>query len=132
MKHLEEIRAAGLEAPAVNQLELHPLCQQRAIVAYCRAHGIAVQAYAPLVRGRWDEPLFHALAAKHGRDVAQVLVRWSLQKGFVPLPKSAVPARIRSNLDVFDFELDAEDMRRLDALDRGAQGAVTWNPVDAE
>lgn len=87
---------------------------------------------------------------QHNRDVAQVLVRWSLQKGytishappfltlivipfsrFVPLPKSAQPSRISSNVDVFNFELSAEDMQELDGLDSGKAGSVTWNPVDA-
>ncbi|KAI0633292.1 Aldo/keto reductase [Trametes polyzona] len=132
VRHLEEIRSAGLPLPAVNQIELHPFCQQTPIVTYCREHGIVVQAYSPLVRGKMDHPVFRELAAKHGRDPAQILLRWSLQKGFVPLPKSATPARIRSNADIYDFELDAGDIALLDALDRGKDGAVTWNPVDAE
>ena len=101
MKHLEEIREAGLDVPTVNQIEvrypqpplvssagqrferpqLHPLCQQRPIVEYCKQHNIVVQAYTPLIRGRWDEPVFKQIADKHGKDIAQVLIRWSLQKG---------------------------------------------------
>ncbi|KIP08492.1 hypothetical protein PHLGIDRAFT_23512 [Phlebiopsis gigantea 11061_1 CR5-6] len=132
VKHLEEIRAAGLEPPAVNQIELHPLCQQKPIVAYCQKNAIVVQAYTPLIRGNFDEPAFQDIARKHGRDVAQILIRWSLQKGFVPLPKSATPSRIYSNAQVYDFALDEDDMKRLDALDRGAAGSVTWNPVDVD
>ncbi|EIW63201.1 Aldo/keto reductase [Trametes versicolor FP-101664 SS1] len=132
VKHLEEIRSAGLPMPSVNQIELHPLCQQKPIVTYCREHGIVVQAYSPLIRGQMDHPVFTNLAAKHGRDPAQVLLRWSLQNGFVPLPKSATPARIQTNAELYDFALDAEDMALLDGLDRGKEGAVTWNPVDAE
>ncbi|KAI1796372.1 Aldo/keto reductase [Ganoderma leucocontextum] len=132
IKHLEEIRNASLQTPAVNQIELHPFCQQRPIVAYCREYGIVVQAYTPLIRGQLDHPVFVRLAEKHNRDPAQILLRWSLQKGYVPLPKSATPARIHSNTSVFDFSLDGEDMELLDGLDKGKSGAVTWNPVDVE
>ncbi|KIJ55022.1 hypothetical protein M422DRAFT_241102 [Sphaerobolus stellatus SS14] len=129
--HLEEIRTAGYPMPAVNQIELHPLCQQRPIVEYCRANAIVIQAYSPLLQGQMDHPVFRSLAEKHKKDIAQILIRWSLQKGFIPLPKSAQPQRIASNIQVFDFELSEEDMDELDALDRGKEGAVTWNPVDA-
>ncbi|KAI0675080.1 Aldo/keto reductase [Trametes maxima] len=132
VKHLEEIRCAGLPLPSVNQIELHPFCQQRSIVTYCREHSIIIQAYSPLIRGRMDHTVFTEAAAKHGRDPAQILLRWSLQKGFVPLPKSATPARIHSNTKLFDFSLDEEDMLRLEDLDKGKEGAVTWNPVDAD
>ncbi|KAL0950132.1 hypothetical protein HGRIS_010128 [Hohenbuehelia grisea] len=130
-KHIEEIRNAGLEMPVVNQVELHPFCQQKPIVEYCREHNIVVQAYSPLVRGKMDNEVFTAIAGKHKRDPAQILCRWSLQRGFVPLPKSATPARIQSNAQLYDFTLDEDDMAKIDALDRGKEGAVTWNPVDA-
>ncbi|RXW25618.1 hypothetical protein EST38_g249 [Candolleomyces aberdarensis] len=129
--HLEEIEQAGLERPSVNQIELHPFCQQRPIVEYCKARGLVIQAYCPIIRGQLDHPLFTELAAKYQRDPAQVLLRWSLQKGFVPLPKSANPSRIHSNTSLFDFELSPEDMEKLDSLDKGKEGCITWNPVDA-
>ncbi|EPQ52901.1 Aldo/keto reductase [Gloeophyllum trabeum ATCC 11539] len=131
-KHIDEIKEAGLELPAVNQVELHPFCQQKPIVEYCRAHNIVVQAYSPLVRGKLDDAVITALAQKYGKTPAQIAVRWSLQKGFVPLPKSANPERVVANAQVFDFSLADEDVAKLDALDRGKAGAVTWNPVDAE
>ncbi|KJA27909.1 hypothetical protein HYPSUDRAFT_130431 [Hypholoma sublateritium FD-334 SS-4] len=123
VKHLEEIRAKGWPMPAVNQVELHPLFQQRPIV---------VQAYCPIIRGRMDAPAIQAAAAKHARDPAQVPIRWSLQRGFVPLPKSATPACNRSNAQVYDFALDAGDMAALDALDLGKAGGISWSPVDAD
>ncbi|EIW53073.1 Aldo/keto reductase [Trametes versicolor FP-101664 SS1] len=129
--HLEEIREAGLEPPAVNQLEIHPFCQQREIVEYCTERGIVLQAYCPLIQGQFDNPVFHEVAKKYNKLVPQVLVRWSLQKGFNPLPKSATPERIVSNVDVFDFEIAPEDMARIDALDKGAAGAILLNPVNA-
>ncbi|KAI0661170.1 Aldo/keto reductase [Cubamyces menziesii] len=130
VKHLEELQQAGLPPPAVNQIELHPLCQQRPIVDYCREHGIVVQAYCPIIRGRTDHPVIKELSEKYEKEPAQVLIRWSLQHGFVPLPKSSQAARIRSNAQVFDFELTDADMAALDSLDKGKAGAVSWNPVD--
>ncbi|KAI0633831.1 Aldo/keto reductase [Trametes polyzona] len=129
-KHLEEIREAGLETPSVNQVELHPFCQQKEIVEYCHKHDIVVEAYSPLIRGKWNDKIVD-IAKKYNKDPAQLLVRWSLQRGFVPLPKSAQPSRVITNADVFDFEISEEDMKALDALDRGKDGAITWNPVDA-
>jgi len=132
LKHLEEIRNAGFDMPSVNQIEIHPLCQQRPIVSYCRDHSIVIQAYCPLIRGQINSPTILELAAKYDRDPAQLLLRWSLQKGFVPLPKSATPSRIRSNTRLYDFELTEQDISKLDALDRGKAGAISWNPVDAD
>ncbi|KII91993.1 hypothetical protein PLICRDRAFT_695476 [Plicaturopsis crispa FD-325 SS-3] len=128
--HLEEIVAAGLELPAVNQIELHPLCQQKPIVKYCSERNILVQAYCPIIRGQMDHPVIQELSSKHEREPAQILLRWSLQKGYNPLPKSSTPSRISANAQLYDFELSAEDMAALDALDKGAAGAVSWNPVD--
>ncbi|OCH92505.1 Aldo/keto reductase [Obba rivulosa] len=132
VKHLEEIREVGFEMPSVNQIELHPLCQQKPIVQYCREHRIVIQAYCPLIQGQMDHPTIQEVAHKYQRDPAQILLRWSLQKGFVPILKSATPARIKSNTQLYDFALDADDIVRLDALDRGKEGAISWNPVDAD
>lgn len=106
-------------------LKLHPWCQQRELIKYCQCHGIVVQAYSPLATGaRLSDPALTQIAQKYGGSPAQVLIRYSLQKGWVPLPKSRTPARIVQNLDVFDFELGRDDMESLDALDEGAQGAL--------
>ncbi|KAH9965877.1 Aldo/keto reductase [Russula dissimulans] len=132
VKHLEEIIEEGLELPSVNQIELHPFCQQKIIVDYCRTHGIVVQAYTPLVQGRFENPVLQELSKKYSKDPAQILVRWSLQHDFVPLPKSQNPDRVRSNIDVFNFEINREDTEKLDRLDHGKDGAVTWNPIDVD
>ncbi|KAF8598762.1 Aldo/keto reductase [Ceratobasidium sp. AG-I] len=132
VRHLEQIREAGLETPAVNQIELHPWCQQKDIVVYCEKNEIVVQAYCPLVRGeKWGHPVLEELSKKHATSAAQVLIRWSLQKGYVPLPKSTQEERIASNADVYGFELSRDDMAALDALDEGSDGAISWNPVNA-
>ncbi|KAH7105230.1 Aldo/keto reductase [Auriculariales sp. MPI-PUGE-AT-0066] len=132
--HLEEIKSAGLETPSINQIELHPWCQQKPIVEYCKKNGIVVQAYSPLVQARsgfMDHPVLVEIAKKHGKESAQVLIRWSLQMGHVVLPKSEKESRIISNADIYDFTLDEEDMFKLNALDLGDKGAVDWNPVNA-
>ncbi|KAF1836595.1 Aldo/keto reductase [Decorospora gaudefroyi] len=126
IQHIDEIKTfSGEWPPVVNQIELHPWCQQREIVEYCKQNDIVVEAYCPLVRNQKsnDETLL-SIAKKHSKEPNQVLVRWSLQKGFVPLPKSDTPSRIVSNADVYGFELDKEDMAKLDRLDRGANGAI--------
>jgi len=131
VKHLEELREAGFEVPAVNQIELHPFFQQKPIVDYCKKHGILVSAYCPLVRAAFDNPVLQEVSKKNNKNPPQVLVRWSLQRGFIPLPKSSKPERVVSNADVYDFELSAEDMAKLDALD-SPSGSISWNPTDVE
>lgn len=112
--------------------QLHPWCQQRTIDRYCKSHGIVVQAYSPLVRNyKANNPTLVALANKYGKTTAQILIRYSLQKEWVPLPKSDDPSRIRSNADVYSFEIADEDMAVLDALDEGRDGAIV-EAVDNE
>ncbi|EIW77514.1 Aldo keto reductase [Coniophora puteana RWD-64-598 SS2] len=130
--HIEEIRQAGLEMPVVNQLELHPLDQQRPIVEYCKKNNIVLQAYTPLIRFDFSgdrNGVIQSVADKLQKSAAQVLVRWSLQHGFVPLPKSEHEERIKTNADVYGWEIPAEEMARLDALDLGDDGALNWVPV---
>ncbi|GAA6061737.1 hypothetical protein JCM10212_000470 [Sporobolomyces blumeae] len=130
-KHLQQLKDAGLETPTVNQIELHPFLQQKPIVEYCKANDIVVEAYCPIMRGEnFDDPVLQKISKKHEATVAQVLIRWSVQKGFVPLPKSDTPGRIQENFDVFGIDLDESDMQELDSLDQGK--AVSWNPVNVE
>jgi len=125
--HLNELTKVAKVLPAVNQIELTPFLQRAETVAHCRQLGITLEAYSPLTRGqRLSHPVVVALAAAQQRSPAQVLLRWGIQKGFVVLPKSVTPTRIAENAAVFDFELDASAMQRLDALE---EGLVTgWNP----
>ncbi|MCJ1380707.1 hypothetical protein MMC17_003815 [Xylographa soralifera] len=124
--HIEEMREyATVWPPHVNQIELHPWCQQRTICEYCAKHGIVIEAYSPLVRAqKAHDPTLVSIAKKRNKTAAQVLVRYCLQKGWVPLPKSDTPSRIEENADVYDFELSGEDMKELDDLDMGADGAI--------
>ncbi|KAK3369307.1 putative aldo-keto reductase [Lasiosphaeria ovina] len=119
VQHIEEMKAyATVWPPHVNQIELHPWCQQRELVAYCEEQGIVVQAYSPLATGtKLGDPTVEQMAGRLSKSLAQVLIRYGLQKGWVVLPKSENPERIRQNTDVFDFELGEDDMRVLDGLD---------------
>ncbi len=119
---LERLGAESSLVPAVNQIELHPLFPQPELRALHGRLGIATEAWSPLGQGKelLELPAVAAVAAKHGRSAAQVVLRWHLQLGTIVIPKSVTPSRIRENLDVFGFELDAEDFAALDAL--GADG----------
>jgi diketogulonate reductase-like aldo/keto reductase len=129
VRHLDEIREAGGATPAVNQIELSPFLRQADVVDACVARGIAVEAYSPLTRGRrLDDPTVRRIAAACGRSPAQVLLRWSLRHGFIPIPKSERPERIRENAAVFDFDLSPDGMGALDGLDADAH--FDWDPTD--
>ncbi len=120
-EHLERLTAETSVVPAVNQIELHPQLPQAESRAVHARLGIATEAWSPLGQGRGllDVPALVAIARKHGRTPAQVVLRWHLQLGNVVIPKSVTPSRIRENIDVFDFELDAEDVAAIGALDEG-------------
>lgn len=131
VEHLENILADGGVVPAVNQIELHPALQQREVVAFCREHGIQIEAWGPLGQGKYplfEEPGVSAAAAAHGKSPAQVVLRWHLQNGFIVFPKSNSRARIAENLDVFDFELTDAEMAAISALER--DGRVGSHPND--
>jgi diketogulonate reductase-like aldo/keto reductase len=109
-------------APAINQIELHPLLSQSAMRAANAEHDIVTEAYGPLGVGRLlDNPTVTSVAGEYGKSPAQVLIRWSLQLGNVVIPRSATPARIAENADVFEFELAAEHMDALNGLDEGTR-----------
>lgn len=110
---------------SLTQLQLHPWCQQREIVAYCQKLGIVLQAYSPLAKNtKSDDPTLIKIAKSHDVSGTQVLIRYSLQKNWTPMPKSITPSRIVQNADVYGFELSDDDMEKLDALDQGPSGAL--------
>ncbi|WP_308409662.1 aldo/keto reductase [Streptomyces sp. A3M-1-3] len=119
--HLRRLMDETSVVPAVNQVELHPQLQQSELRALHAEHGIATEAWSPLGQGKGllDVPTIIAIAQKHGRTPAQVVLRWHVQTGNVVIPKSVTPSRIQQNIDVFGFELDAEDLAALAALDSG-------------
>ncbi len=129
VRHLEELLGHASVPPAVNQIELHPWCQQREVDAWCKARGIAVVAYSPLTKGLMlTDKRLAAVARSVGRTPAQVLLRWSLQKDFVTIPKSTRRERIVENAAIFEFTLGPEAMKSLDDLDE--ERHVTWDPRD--
>lgn len=127
-EHLERLIALGGTVPAVNQVETHPALQQRNISAFNAAHGIATEAWSPLAQGAvLTDPAVLAIAAAHGRTPAQAILRWHLQQGRIIIPKSVTPSRMAENLDILDFELSADELASLDALER--DGRTGPNPA---
>ncbi|MFI0191734.1 aldo/keto reductase [Streptomyces sp. NPDC017082] len=132
--HLTTLLDATSVVPAVNQLEIHPYFQQRAVLDFDTAHGILSQAWSPIGgitfypgygedrRSVLQDPAVTAIAETHGKSPAQVLLRWGLQQGRSVIPKSTKRHRIAENIDVFDFELTADELTALDALETGRRG----------
>ena len=117
VNHLEALLDTAEIKPMVNQIEFHPGLMRPEVVALCRKNGILVEAWSPLGSGRMlNNPELASIAAKYGKSVAQLCIRWVLQNGVLPLPKSASPERIAQNIDVFDFEISDEDMAYINAM----------------
>jgi len=120
VEHLDAILADGGIRPAVNQIEVHPTNQERALTVYCLERGIAIEAYSPLARGRAvDLAPVERIAENHGRTIPQIILAWHLQAGRVVLPKTVTPARMHENLDILDIRLSPDDVAAIDALDAG-------------
>ncbi|MFD6801056.1 aldo/keto reductase [Streptomyces cyaneofuscatus] len=120
-EHLKRLLDETSVVPVLNQIELHPQLQQAEARAFHAEHGIATEAWSPLGQGKGllEVPTVVAIAQKHGRTPAQAVLRWHLQTGNIVIPKSVTPSRIEENLDVFGFELDADDLAAFAALDEG-------------
>ena len=121
--HIEEIVEATGVVPAMNQVERHPLFQQKELENFCANLGIVMTAYSPLGSGHLAEiaPKVQPLADKHGKSVAQVILRWQFQTNWVLIPKSITPSRVAENAQIFDFELDQADMAVMAAIDSGVK-----------
>ncbi|KAI4688181.1 uncharacterized protein J4E84_005110 [Alternaria hordeiaustralica] len=136
--HLDELEAWIKETEAkegkgkggvlsVNQVELHPWLARPDIVDWCKQRGVLCEAYSPIVRAtKNDDPLLKPLAKKYNKTPSQILLRWSIQMGFIPLPKSVTKSRIEENAQVYDFELIAEEMK---SLDTGVYEPCAWDPT---
>ena len=125
---LEELMASSEIVPAVNQIEYHQLWNQEELRLFCLNNGIAVQAYAPLARGAYlNRSIIEKIAEKYNRSTAQIGLRWLIQKDICPIPKSVHTARILSNSQIFDFELDEVEMQMLDSMNENFRSA---NPPD--
>ncbi|MDX6707470.1 MAG: 2,5-diketo-D-gluconate reductase [Solirubrobacteraceae bacterium] len=129
VEHLERLTAETDIAPAVNQIELHPYFRNEDVSAYGQAHGIATEAWSPIAQGKvLDDPAITAIAAKHGKSPAQIVLRWHIQRANIVFPKSTTPARIKENIELFDFRLEPHDIEKIDALDKGEAGRFGPNP----
>jgi 2,5-diketo-D-gluconate reductase A len=127
--HMERLAAETDTVPAVNQIELHPYLLNEEVRAYDETHGIATEAWSPLAKGDLlDDPVVTEVADRVGRTPAQVVLRWHVQRGNIVFPKSVTPERIRENYEIFDFELEAADIERIEGLDRAEAGRTGPNP----
>src|SRR3954470_15643677 len=127
--HLERLAKETYTVPAVNQIELHPYFQNRDVAARDRQLGIASEAWAPIAQGKvLDDTTLAGIAERHGRTIAQVVLRWHIQRGNIVFPKSVTPERIAENFAIFDFELGDDDLATIDSLDRGEAGRDGPNP----
>ena len=119
IRHLEDIFAGSHIKPTVNQVEFHPYLLHQELRQFCAEHQVQFEAWSPLAQGKiFDDPTIVELSRKYGKSPAQLLIRWDLQHQVVTIPKSSTPHRIVENADVFDFEISADDMTRLDSLNR--------------
>jgi 2,5-diketo-D-gluconate reductase A len=124
--HLERLMSASDVVPAVNQIQLSPAVTRIVDVAYNRRHGIVTEAYSPLGAGSdlLNAPVLGRIAHKHGKTPSQIVLRWLVEQGVVAIPKSANPERMKENLDIFGFALDAEDTTAISTLDGGEESGV--------
>ena len=117
--HLRRLHQETEIRPAVNQIEVHPYLTQDEVRAFCAEHQIAVEAWSPIAQGKvLDDPEIVSIAGRVGKTPAQVVLRWHIERGDIVFPKSVAPARIKENIDIFDFELSGEDVEAISALDR--------------
>ncbi|MDO7487796.1 aldo/keto reductase [Peribacillus sp. NPDC096622] len=117
--HLKDLMEDAEVKPMVNQVECHPRLTQKEVQAFCKEQGIQLEAWSPLMQGELlDNDVLQAIATKHGKSVAQVILRWDLQNGIVTIPKSTKEHRIVENSTVFDFELTEEEMNQIDGLNQ--------------
>ncbi len=122
--HLQRIIHKTGVAPVLNQIELHPLLQQRELQAWNATHSIHTESWSPLAQGGegvFDTDVIQALAAKYQKTPAQIVIRWHLDRGLIVIPKSVTPSRIHENFDVFDFRLEKEELSQIQSLDSGTR-----------
>ncbi|USD26698.1 aldo/keto reductase [Flagellimonas marinaquae] len=118
--HLEDLLDTAEIVPMVNQMEFHPYLVQQELMDFCSSHQIQYEAWSPLMQGNiFDLDIMKDMAAKYNKTIAQIVLRWDLQKGVVTIPKSSKKERIKTNSELFDFTLSDEDVKLLDSLDKG-------------
>ena len=131
VEHLEELKKTAKIMPMVNQVEIHPFSTKNNIINYCKDNNIKVVAWSPISRGRvLSNDLMIDLSQKYKKSIVQIVLRWHMQKGVIPIPKSSNENRIKDNIDIFDFEISSEDMKAIDSLDEGYDMSVTTPPLN--
>jgi len=129
--HLEDLLTSSEIVPMVNQMEFHPYLVQQELIDFCNKNTIQYEAWSPLMQGYiFELDIMKDLAEKYNKTIAQIVLRWDLQKGVVTIPKSAKKERIRANADIFDFELTDGDVKKLEQLDRGKRFGPDPNNFD--
>lgn len=129
--HLDDLLNNSELKPVINQVELHPRLSQPELREYCKDKEIAVEAWSPIARGRLlDDPILMKIAEKHGKSTAQVILRWHLQNDVVIIPKSVTPARLKENIELFDFDLNADEMSQIDSLNRNERFGADPDQID--
>ena len=129
IEHLERLAAETDTVPAVNQIEAHPYFTNDAVREYGREHGIATEAWSPIAQGGvLEDSNIAQIADKVGKTPAQVVLRWHIQRGDIVFPKSVTPSRMQENFELFDFELESDDMDAITALDQGEDGRTGPHP----
>ena len=129
--HLEELFTYANVIPALNQVEFSPYAYNKELLDFCTKNKILLEAYSPLTRmKKLGDPKLTAIAKKHGKTAAQVLIRWAIEHELVVIPKSAHKDRIIENANVFDFTLDESDLRILDNMNEDFR--VSWDPTTAD
>ncbi|MGX1928125.1 aldo/keto reductase [Flagellimonas sp. 2504JD4-2] len=129
--HLEDLLTEASIIPMVNQMEFHPYLVQQDLIEFCHGKGIQYEAWSPMMQGNiFDIPELKDLANKYQKTVAQIVLRWDLQKGVITIPKSSKKERIISNADIFEFELQEEDIKLMDGLDKGKRFGPDPNNFD--
>src|SRR6516165_9312751 len=118
--HLRRLHGESEITPAINQIEIHPYLTQNEVRAFCAEHQIAIEAWSPLARGGdlLSDPVVVSIAQAAGKTPAQVVLRWHIERGDIVFPKSVTPARIKENIDIFDFELSGQDVEAITSLNR--------------
>ncbi len=128
IKDLENLAKETSIVPAVNQIELHPFYVDSSVIEYCKAKNIAVEAYTPLgnIKNAMKNEILQSIAKKHKKSVAQVMLKWSVQSGFIPIPRSSNANRIKENISIFDFSLDETDMQEIATLNSKSGSVRGW------
>ena len=127
--HLEELKKTAQIMPMVNQIEIHPQSSKNDMLSYCEENNIQLVAWSPIMRGKlFSNELMIDLSEKYKKTIAQIILRWHMQRGVIPIPKSSNEERIKENLNIFDFELSINDMKSIDLLNEGNDVSVSGVP----